>query len=418
MAIDFPNSPTTGQTFTSGTRTWTYDGSIWNLTAYGPVGPTGPTGPAGATGATGPQGAVGSQGAQGPQGPTGSVGTIVLDSLTDVAISTPASGQNLVYNGTTWVNDHVTLDEINDVTAPTPSSGQFLKYNGTAWVNDAIDLGTDTTGNYVASITGGTGVTVTGSGSEGATPSIAIGQSVATTATPSFSTIASTVATGTAPLTVTSETLVTNLNADRLDGQHGSYYQDAANITAGTLAIARGGTNTNATPTAGGVNYGTGTAQAYTSAGTSGQVLQSAGSGAPIWATYARGIILYDTSQATFTSSSTGYIDTDLQGVNVPVVSGRRYKWTVQGHVYTAGAPDLIRVGLLTSGGTLLKAVDTLVNSANVATSYTLIYVETASASTITRKIAVARATAGSTAVSHFADGTRTASLIVEDIGI
>ena len=36
--------------------------------------------------------------------------------------------------------------------------------------------------------------------------------------------IQSTVSTGTAPLVVASTTAVTNLNADLLDGQHGSYY--------------------------------------------------------------------------------------------------------------------------------------------------------------------------------------------------
>lgn len=55
--------------------------------------------------------------------------------------------------------------------------------------------------------------------------------------------------------------------------------------TFGTLGIAGGGTNSTATPTAGGVGYGTGTAHAYTSAGTSGQYLTSAGSGAPTWTT-------------------------------------------------------------------------------------------------------------------------------------
>jgi hypothetical protein len=51
----------------------------------------------------------------------------------------------------------------------------------------------------------------------------------------------------------------------------------------GQLAISRGGTNATATPTAGAVAYGTGTAYAFTSAGTTGQVLLSNGSSAPSW---------------------------------------------------------------------------------------------------------------------------------------
>lgn len=91
-AIDFPNSPTTGTSFSAGGKAWTYNGSVWVLnpntaskTAYdiavengfvgteaawleslvgadgatGATGPTGPTGPQGATGATGPQGPSG-----------------------------------------------------------------------------------------------------------------------------------------------------------------------------------------------------------------------------------------------------------------------------------------------------------------------------------------------------------------------
>ena len=48
---------------------------------------------------------------------------------------------------------------------------------------------------------------------------------------------------------------------------------DTAKLTTGTLPIARGGTNSTATPTAGTVVYGNGTAQAYTTAGTAGQIL-------------------------------------------------------------------------------------------------------------------------------------------------
>jgi len=54
---------------------------------------------------------------------------------------------------------------------------------------------------------------------------------------------------------------------------------------AGTLATANGGTGGTATPTAGTIPYGTGTALGYSAAGTSGQVLTSGGAGAPTWTT-------------------------------------------------------------------------------------------------------------------------------------
>ena len=57
----------------------------------------------------------------------------------------------------------------------------------------------------------------------------------------------------------------------------------------GTLPIANGGTNSTATPTAGGAGYGTGTAHAYTAAGTTGQVLTSNGASAPTWTTISSG---------------------------------------------------------------------------------------------------------------------------------
>ena len=54
---------------------------------------------------------------------------------------------------------------------------------------------------------------------------------------------------------------------------------------AGTLATANGGTGGTATPTAGTIPYGTGTALGYSAAGTAGQVLTSGGAGAPTWTT-------------------------------------------------------------------------------------------------------------------------------------
>ena len=49
------------------------------------------------------------------------------------------------------------------------------------------------------------------------------------------------------------------------------------------LDIARGGTNSTATPTAGGISYGTGTAYAFSSAGSTSYLLSSNGTGAPTW---------------------------------------------------------------------------------------------------------------------------------------
>jgi len=79
----------------------------------------------------------------------------------------------------------------------------------------------------------------------------------------------------------------------------------------GTLAIANGGTNSTSTPTSGGVPYGTGTAYAFTAAGSSGQVLTSNGSSAPTWAT-ATGGIAYTrfTSNTTLTNNQGAIADT------------------------------------------------------------------------------------------------------------
>jgi len=59
----------------------------------------------------------------------------------------------------------------------------------------------------------------------------------------------------------------------------------------GTLNVANGGTGGTATPTAGTIAYGNGTAYAFTAAGTSGQVLTSAGAGTPTWTTPTTGTV-------------------------------------------------------------------------------------------------------------------------------
>ena len=58
---------------------------------------------------------------------------------------------------------------------------------------------------------------------------------------------------------------------------------DLTTAVSGQLPIANGGTNSSATPTNGGIVYGTGTAMATTAAGTAGQLLYSNGASAPSW---------------------------------------------------------------------------------------------------------------------------------------
>ncbi len=109
--------------------------------------------------------------------------------------------------------------------------------------------------------------------------------------------LVSTIATGTAPLTVTSTTAVTNLNADLLDGNHATAFApntgSSSVTTLGTIGtgtwqgsiigLPYGGTNSNLTAAAGAVAFSNATGIALTAAGTAGQVLASGGTGTPTW---------------------------------------------------------------------------------------------------------------------------------------
>lgn len=110
-----------------------------------------------------------------------------------------------------------------------------VSFNGTANVDivatiqpNSVALGTDTTGNYVATIAStGTGLTVSGSGSESAGVTIGLDSS----ANVSFNII-------TAALYGTAN------NASALNNQPASYYTNATNIASGTVPTARLGSGT------------------------------------------------------------------------------------------------------------------------------------------------------------------------------
>jgi len=93
----------------------------------------------------------------------------------------------------------------------------------------------------------------------------------------------------------------TTLTATNLSAQ-------SLSLTTTPLAIASGGTNSNATPTLGGVGYGTGTAHAYTAAGTAGKVLTSNGAAAPTWETVVAPVVASGALLTNVTTVSASYV--------------------------------------------------------------------------------------------------------------
>lgn len=82
--------------------------------------------------------------------------------------------------------DNSNLNDLGDILITSLQTGDFLRYNGAHWINDPVNLSTDTVGNYVESLTAGTGVTISNNTGEGATPTVAIGQAVGTSASVTF----------------------------------------------------------------------------------------------------------------------------------------------------------------------------------------------------------------------------------------
>lgn len=109
MAINFPASPTTGQSYTYGTRTWQWTGIAW-ISVSTTSGPTGPTGAASTTpGPTGPQGPAGATGATGAAGPTGAASTIPgptgpTGAQGDSIINVDGGGPTTNYGGVAAIN--------------------------------------------------------------------------------------------------------------------------------------------------------------------------------------------------------------------------------------------------------------------------------------------------------------------------
>jgi hypothetical protein len=113
--------------------------------------------------------------------------------------ATSAAAGNHAHSGT-YVTPGGTVTLTGNVTgSATMSSSGAVSINTTiaSIPSNTVTLGTDTTGNYVAGLTAGTGVTVSGTAAEGWSPTVAIGQAVGTTSNVTFNNVT---ANGTATL--------------------------------------------------------------------------------------------------------------------------------------------------------------------------------------------------------------------------
>jgi hypothetical protein len=104
MALAFPSSPTVNQTYTSGTRTWTWNGTAWKLPSTA------------LTGITGTGNAVLSVGP-----------TITLPNATALPLTTGVTGILPVANGGTGISSP-------------GASGNVLTSNGTNWTSAVLTV--------------------------------------------------------------------------------------------------------------------------------------------------------------------------------------------------------------------------------------------------------------------------------------
>jgi len=183
---------------------------------------------------------------------------VAFDGSADITIATGASAETLsgtTLKSTVTGSSLTSVGTLENLTVTNPIAGSVTGNAGTA-----TKLATSKNINGVA-FDGSADITI----ATGASAETLTGTTIKSTVTGSSLTSVGTLAN----LTVTNPIA-------------GSVTGNANNVT-GIVAIANGGTNSTAVATAGGIGYGTGTAHAYTGAGTSGQLLSSNGSGVPTW---------------------------------------------------------------------------------------------------------------------------------------
>jgi len=257
-----------------------------------------------------------------------------------------------VWTSLPYFNGNLTgsnLNDLADVTITSAANGDFLRWNGTAWVNDAVNLSTDTVGDYVGSLVAGTGVTLTNNSGEGATPTVAIGQAVATNSNVTFNDITvsgnltvsgTTTSINTEILTVDDNIVVLNNNVTAAPTENAGIEVERGtspnvlvrwNETNDKWETTNDGTTygnivttadsgtvtstmiTDGTIVNGDINASAAIALSKLASGTSAQVIVADGSGVPTYATLSGDVTISNTGVTTITANSVS-LGTDTTG--------------------------------------------------------------------------------------------------------
>lgn len=250
---------------------------------------------------------------------------------------------NAVWNGTTIASGYGGTG----LTTFTAANNALYSTSSSALAAGTLPIAAGGTGATTLTQNGvvyGNGTSALGATAVGTTGQVLVGN---TGAAPSWATVSSSLVSsfsgGTTGLTPSSATT-------------------GAVTLAGTLAISNGGTNSTATPTAGGAGYGTGTAHAYTAAGTSGQPLISAGASAPAFGTLALGTANTNVS-GTLTVTNGGTGSATLTANNVLLGNGTSAVQVVapgtSGNVLSSNGTTWVSTAPAASGATITPTTTT-----------------------------------------------------------
>jgi len=201
----------------------------------------------------------------------------------------PKNGQTLIGNGTTYTVAYLTPDLgigiTNGAGSITIKNTGVLSFSAgsTGLLPSSASTGDVTLSGVLKAVNGGTGQS-----------SYAVGDIVYADTTTTLAKL---------PDVATGNALISGgVNTAPAWGKIG-----LTTHVSGVLPIANGGTNSTSTPTAYGISYGTGTAYAFTAAGTDKQVLKANTGAAPTWTTLTTGTsILYGDNTGGFSNVTIG----------------------------------------------------------------------------------------------------------------